>query len=173
MKPTEIKKLKILIADGNVFFSNTLYSMLEMIGVAKIRTCHTLKDAENILKTSKIDCIFIDFIMENNKGIEFIKKIRTKQIGKNSTEIPIILETGNTDKETIFNARDAGVSEIIGKPFSQDQVLQKLENAINNKREFIDVDEYIGPTRRRHKKNKTAWSGEKDRRSSSHNSNDS
>ena len=69
-----------------------------------------------------------------------------------------------TDIDTIVMARDAGVTEVIGKPFSPDQVLQKLTNAIKNKREFIDVDEYIGPNRRRRNSNDTDWSGDNDRR---------
>jgi two-component system chemotaxis response regulator CheY len=93
--------------------------------------------------------------MENKIGIDFIKKIRTNQSSKNSSDIPVILVTGITSIETVIEARDVGVSEIISKPFSPEQVLQKLDNAINKKREFIDVEEYIGPTRRRRKINKS------------------
>lgn len=45
-------------------------------------------------------------------------------------------------------ARDSGVTEVIGKPFSPDQFHQKLHNALSNKRDFISVDDYIGPNRK-------------------------
>lgn len=166
MDQAELIKLKILIVDSNVFISKTLFSILEAFGVAQITVCNSLEQAEKRYYNNKIDCIFIDFIMEDKKGIDFIKKIRAKHSSKNSSEIPIILETGVTSIETIIEARDAGVSEIISKPFSPDQVLQKLDNAINNPREFIDVEEYVGPNRRRHKTNKTEWKGDNDRRNS-------
>ena len=164
MELAELKNLKILIVDSNVFISKTLYSILEAFGIAEIMVCHTLEEAEKKYYNTEMDCIFLDFIMEDKKGIDFIKNIRAKQSSKNSSEIPIILVTGVTSIETIIDARDAGVSEIISKPFSPDQILQKLDNAINNKRQFIDVEEYIGPNRRRRKGNKSEWKGENDRR---------
>lgn len=164
MTATEISDLKVLIVDSNVFIAKTLYSILDAFGVKKIIVCHSLEDAQKKYLTTELDCVFVDFIMENRSGIGFIKKIRTKPGNKNEQDVPIILDTGVTDIDTIVMARDAGVTEVIGKPFSPDQVLQKLTNAIKNKREFIDVDEYIGPNRRRRNSNDTDWSGDNDRR---------
>ncbi|MDG1857664.1 MAG: hypothetical protein P8I94_01090 [Emcibacteraceae bacterium] len=106
-------------------------------------------------------------MIEKRSGLNFIKHIRASKTEKNPSELPVILNTGMTDIDTIIMARDAGVTEVIGKPFSPDQVYQKTYNALNNMREFIDVEEYIGPTRRRRKMNKAEWAGENDRRGSS------
>lgn len=139
---------------------------MDAFGVKKIAVCETLETAEKTFFSSEVDCIFVDFMMENRAGIDFIKKIRSKHSAKNDLELPIILNTGMTDRDTIVMARDAGVTEVIGKPFSPDQVFQKLHNAINNRREFIDVDEYVGPNRRRRTENITDWQGDEDRRGS-------
>lgn len=163
-EPKKIKDLNVLIADSNVFIAKTLYSILEVFGIRKVILCHTLKEAEKRFYNTEIDCIFVDFMMENRAGIEFIKKLRTNPSEKNNFALPIILETGLTDKDTIIMARDAGVTEVISKPFSPDQVLEKLENAVNNPREFIDADEFVGPNRRRKNLKKSEWSGENDRR---------
>ncbi len=163
-EPKKIKNLKILIADSNVFIAKTLHSILEAFGVRKIFLCHSLKEAEKRYYNTEMDCVFVDFMMENRSGIEFIKKLRTKPGEKNDPKLPIILCTGMTDRDTIFMARDAGVTEVIGKPFSPDQVLEKLENAVNNPREFINVDEFVGPNRRRRTLNRSDFTGENDRR---------
>jgi len=164
-KPKNIKNLKILIVDSNVFIAKTLYSILEAFGVRKIMLSHTLDEAEKMYYSTEIDCVFVDFMMENRTGIEFIKTLRTKPGEKNDQKLPIILNTGLTDRDTIFMARDVGVTEVISKPFSPDQVLSKLENAVNNPRAFIEIDEFVGPDRRRRRPNKKEWSGENDRRS--------
>lgn len=164
MKTTEVNDLKVLIVDSNVFIAKTLHSMLDAFGVEKIIMCHSLEDAEKKYFSTDLGCIFIDFMMENRTGINFIKKIRAKPSSKNKPDMPIILNTGVTDIDTIVMARDAGVTEVIGKPFSPEQVLQKLNNAIKNRRAFIDVDEYIGPNRRRRTSNIDDWSGDNDRR---------
>ena len=164
MENVEIEGLKILIVDSNIFIARTLYSILEAFGVQKITLCNTLEQAEKKYYNSEIDCIFVDFMMEDKSGLEFIKTIRTNESSKNDQDLPIILDTGVTDLKTIMKARDAGVTEVIGKPFSPDQVLLKLNNAINNKRDFINSGEFTGPNRRRRRMNNADWEGESDRR---------
>lgn len=166
MAKTEIQDLIVLIVDSNVFIAKTLFTIIEAFGVRKIILCKTLEDAEKKFYNAEIDCIFVDFMMENKAGIEFIKKLRTNPSSKNNSDVPIILDTGVTDVDSIVMARDAGVTEVISKPFSPEQVLQKLDNAVNNRRDFIDVEEFVGPNRRRHRENHTEWEGENDRRSS-------
>jgi len=164
MTPNELGKLKILIVDGNVFVAKTLFYILEAFGVAKIITCHSLDEAEKIYFSYSLDCIFIDFMTGSRVGLEYIKKIRSEKSTKNPSSIPIILNTGYTDIDTIIMARDSGVSEVIGKPFSAAQVLLKLGRAIKNKRTFINVDEYVGPNRRRHRDENSEFAGKNDRR---------
>jgi two-component system chemotaxis response regulator CheY len=164
LSPTELTKLKILIVDSNVFIAKTLFSILEAFDVGRIIVCDTIDSAEKNIREVTLDCVFIDFMMEERAGLEFIKKVREGASPKNEQALPIILNTGMTDIDTIVLARDAGVSEIISKPFSPDQVLQKMSNAIKNEREFIDVEEYIGPNRRRRKMSIMEWDGANDRR---------
>ena len=164
LTPTELTKLKVLIVDSNVFIAKTLFSILEAFDVGRIIVCVTLDDAEKSLADVTLDCIFIDFMMEERAGLNFIAKVREGASPKNDQALPIILNTGITDIDTIVLARDAGVTEIISKPFSPDQVLKKMTNAIKNKREFIDVEEYLGPNRRRRKMSIMEWDGVNDRR---------
>ncbi|MCC3861518.1 response regulator [Pseudemcibacter aquimaris] len=161
--------LKVLIVDNNTFIAKTLYSILDAFGIKKLTLCKTLEDAEKLFYNKTYDAIFIDFMLENRKGLNFIKMIRASSCDKNPADIPVILNTGLTDIDTITMARDAGVTEVIGKPFSPDQVYKKTYNALFNRREFINVDEYVGPNRRRKTMNIPEWTGDNDRRSSTGN----
>jgi two-component system, chemotaxis family, chemotaxis protein CheY len=158
--------LRVLIVDNNNFIAKTLYSILEAFGVRKITICDALEEAEKKYYNSELDVIFIDFMMENRSGLNFLKTVRASNADKNPSDIPVILNTGVTDIDTIIMASDTGITEIIGKPFSPDQIHQKMHNALFNKREFINVDEYIGPNRRRRQQNNPEWDGENERRHS-------
>ncbi len=164
--------LRVLIVDNNNFIAKTLYSILEAFGVRTITICDTLEEAEKKYYNSELDVIFIDFMMENRSGLNFLKTVRASNADKNPSDIPVILNTGVTDIDTIIMARDTGITEIIGKPFSPDQIHQKMHNALFNKREFINVDEYIGPNRRRRQQNNPEWDGDNERRNSAVNNND-
>lgn len=164
--------LSIMIVDDNNFIAKTLYSILEAFGVRKITICETLEEAEKKFYNSEIDLVFIDFMMQNRSGLSFLKNIRTSNTEKNPADIPVLLNTGVTDIDTITMARDFGITEVIGKPFSPDQVHQKMHNALFNRREFINVDEYVGPNRRRRQQNNPEWDGDNERRNSAINNQD-
>ena len=161
--------LRVMIVDNNNFIVKKLYSILEVFRVRKLTICDTLEEAEKKYYISELEVIFIDFMMENRCGLGFLKNIRTSNTEKKSSDIPVILNTGITDINTITMARDSGVTEVIGKPFSPDQVHQKLHNALSNKRDFISVDDYIGPNRRRKQLNNPEWDGDNERRRSATN----
>lgn len=112
--------LRVLIVDNNNFIAKTLYSILEAFGVRKIIISDTLEEAEKKYYNNELDVIFIDFMMENRSGLNFLKAVRASNADKNPSDIPVILNTGVTDIDTIIMARDTGITEIIGKPFSPD-----------------------------------------------------
>ncbi len=164
MPDHNFEKLKILIVDNNAFVAKTLFSVLEAFRVNNVFISGSLEDAEKKMREITFDVIFIDFMMENKIGIEFITKIRKEPSQKNDQAIPVILFTAFTDLQTITQARDSGITEVISKPFSPEHVFLKLKSVLSNEREFITVDDYLGPNRRRRQPNDEKWNEENDRR---------
>ena len=74
-----------MIVDNN-FIAKILYSTLEAFGVRKLSVCDTLEEAEKKYYNSELDVIFIDFMMENRSGLEFLKNIKTS----NTEKTPLI-----------------------------------------------------------------------------------
>jgi two-component system chemotaxis response regulator CheY len=62
---------------------------------------------------------------------------------------PIILVTGYSARPRVEEARDAGVTEFLVKPFTATDLTRRLQHVINNPRNFIDYNGYFGPDRRR------------------------
>ena len=52
----------------------------------------------------------------------------------------------------VTEARDAGVNEFLIKPFSVDGLKRRIIATVNNPRDFIEVESYFGPDRRRTEK---------------------
>ena len=59
--------------------------------------------------------------------------------------------SGAADREIVEQARDAGMTEFIAKPFSAKSVADRLLQVINRPRPFILAQGYFGPDRRRAK----------------------
>lgn len=101
-----------------------------------------------LLDNHRFDCIFVDNMMSEKNGLDLTRHIRGSEEQPNQKSA-IILCTAFTGLKSIIQARDAGVTEILAKPVSPDQIMEKLGNALFSQRNFIDTDVYAGPDRRR------------------------
>ncbi|MCF6215941.1 MAG: response regulator [Emcibacter sp.] len=136
--------------------------MLEVFEVESVRVTTNNEDAIAILGTQRVDCIFVDNMNQKENGLELTRHIRHKE-NNSLRKLPIILCTAFTGLHSITHARDAGVTEVLAKPVSPDQIMEKMENALFNKRNFVDLEAYAGPDRRRRT---IDYAGEDDRRHS-------
>jgi DNA-binding response OmpR family regulator len=86
--------------------------------------------------------------MEPMNGIELAHEIRTNALSSNRM-VPIVLITGYSALSRVAQARDAGVTEFLVKPFSANDLAKRIAYVINKPRDFIDSHDYFGPDRRR------------------------
>ncbi|MBJ7578589.1 response regulator [Devosia sp. MC532] len=71
-----------------------------------------------------IDAVLTDLNMPVMNGIEFVRKFREHPSSKG---VPIILLTTESDDELKHQAKDAGATGWIVKPFKQDQLLAVIK----------------------------------------------
>jgi DNA-binding response OmpR family regulator len=64
--------------------------------------------------------------------------------------LPILVATSPLTLPQAVALRDAGVDEIVVKPFNTAKVLARVDAATTYRRDFIETERYIGPDRRRH-----------------------
>jgi FixJ family two-component response regulator len=57
--------------------------------------------------------------------------------------------SGHSAAAKVAEARDAGVTEFLAKPFSVTMLAQKLQTVIERPRQFVHTSTYFGPDRRR------------------------
>jgi CheY-like chemotaxis protein len=73
----------------------------------------------------KYDMILMDIQMPVMDGLEATRRIRGLDVPGAKT-VPIIAMTANVFKEDIEACRQAGMDDHVGKPLSQEDVLEKL-----------------------------------------------
>lgn len=139
---------KILIFDENPFMGGLLYSIVSGFNVGHLTICQTWADAKYYIKEIKFDCIFTDWSNSPEIELECLNYIRFSG-RSNDPSTPVIIVTGHTALPNIVECRDSGCTEIVVKPISPAHVFDKLYAAIYNSREFIVLEKYTGPDRRR------------------------
>jgi len=144
----KFEKLSVLVVDDTMSMRNLIVSVLEVLNVGTILQASNGEQGFNLLRQHNPDIVLVDWLMEPTNGIELTKRIRNDTESPNRMA-PIILITGYSARPRVEEARDAGVTEFLVKPFTATDLTRRLQHVINNPRNFIDYNGYFGPDRRR------------------------
>lgn len=150
------KDLKILLVEDTPAMRDILKSVLQALDVGTVITKESGESAFEEFCDNHFDIIITDWKMADLDGIGLTKKIRKSKQSPNR-KIPIILTSGYHNKDWIHLARDAGVTELLLKPFAASDLAKRIAYVLNKPRPFIEKNDYIGPDRRR--RNDPAYKG--------------
>ncbi len=143
-----IAKIGVLIADDDHRIAKIVRDVLELLGFKRIYLAKDGSEALELMNKEKIDMLITDWRMSPMNGIGLVKYIRTNDNSPNRF-IPIIMLTGNVEREHVEIARDVGVTEFLAKPFSAKTICSRIIALIDNPRSFVMNKTFVGPDRRR------------------------
>ncbi len=113
----------ILIVDDSASILQMVSLTLSGAGYSTIQACDG-EDGYNKAIANRIDAVITDLNMPKMNGIEFITKFRTHE---NSKGVPIVFLTTESDEEMKKQAKAAGATGWMVKPFKQDQLLAVIK----------------------------------------------
>jgi CheY-like chemotaxis protein len=119
-----MEKLKILVVDDAAFIRDMMRKAIRnRFPDFVVEEAINGRKAQLQLKRNTFDLILCDWEMPEMSGIELLSWVR-KEHEKQDT--PFIMVTSRGDKENVVEAVKAGVSDYIGKPFSNEKLLSKV-----------------------------------------------
>lgn len=148
MANEEITKRGVLVADHSPHMASLVALMLRSLGRKDIREAYDANKAMTELRRRAFDVVIIDDALDGMDGVAFTKKLRACTDCQNRF-VPIIMMSALPDAKRIADARDAGVTEFLRKPFAANHLQTRLTSIEANPRGFIEAAEYKGPDRRR------------------------
>ncbi len=144
----EFYKIKILIVEDNKPMLDLTKSILQTFGVAEVITA---KDGEEGFREYCLhnpDIVIADWMMKPMDGISLTRRMRNDPRSPNQYT-PVILMTGFSEKRRVLEARDAGVTEFLVKPFNARDLYRRIAQVIERPRQFVRSEDFFGPDRRR------------------------
>ncbi len=134
---SEEKRYKILIVDDEEDNLALLYRTLR--GKYDITKATSAIEALEILKHEQFDCILSDHKMPLMDGVEFLKRVYDIQ-----PKTMRLLVTAYSDVKILIDAINyAKIYRYIKKPYSPDELLMIVENALENYRLKLDNENLI------------------------------
>jgi two-component system, chemotaxis family, chemotaxis protein CheY len=149
---SKLASLRVLLADDHPHIRSIISGILNALAISNVETTERGDRALQLLSTGNYDLFITDYEMPGMTGIEVARQLRREARAadpKPSFDIPILMITSNITRQRLNDVRDAGVDEILAKPFTIMSVADRLNAMINNRRQFIVCDSYVGPCRRR------------------------
>ncbi|CAN9205051.1 unnamed protein product [Alternaria sp. RS040] len=131
-------QLHILVVEDNLVNQKVLVKQLMKAGCVTSTADNGVWALKHLVKTRfcvtdgiPLDIILIDCEMPEMDGLTCCRKIRQMEQRKEvSKHIPIIAVTANIRGGQIDNARDAGVDDVVGKPFRIPDLLAKMRELL-------------------------------------------
>jgi two-component system, chemotaxis family, chemotaxis protein CheY len=115
--------IKILIVDDFATMRRILKNILKKIGFTQIIEADDGSNALKVLEKEKVDLVISDWNMPKMTGIEFLKAVRANTAFK---DLPFLMVTAEAQKQNIIEAVQAGVSNYVVKPFTEEVITEKL-----------------------------------------------
>lgn len=119
----DLSQIKILLIEDQLETRMALRNMLVELGVNQIFESKNGREGKDLMDIdpTMVDLIICDWNMPEMTGIELLQYIRPS-----FTNMPFLMITGRNDIESVIEAKESGVNGYIKKPFS----LNELENKI-------------------------------------------
>jgi CheY-like chemotaxis protein len=142
--------IKILLIEDNQPMLDLAKSILSTFGVGMVYTAKNGEQGFKTFKETNPDLVIADWMMKPMDGISLTRLIRNDPKSPNQF-IPVILMTGFSEKRRVLQARDAGVTEFLVKPFNARDLYRRIVQVIERPRQFVRSDDFFGPDRRRNR----------------------
>lgn len=115
---------KIIIIDDEPSVGTLLKINLKQKGYS-IATAESGVEGITKAEAEQFDLIILDVTLPGMNGIEICRAFREI---KNYLEIPIVMISSRSDNLTIEQTRRAGASDYLVKPFTFEELIQKIED---------------------------------------------
>ena len=124
-----MSKVSVLVVDDASFIRDLVKKCLRNYfpGI-KLEDAVNGKKAQTILMRESFDLVLCDWEMPEMSGLELLTWCREQPHLK---AMPFVMVTSRGDKENVVQAIQAGVSGYVSKPFTNEQLLNKVKQALH------------------------------------------
>ncbi|TIA46415.1 hypothetical protein D6C79_05204 [Aureobasidium pullulans] len=142
-QPSPVRNLHVLVVEDNPLNQRLCAQQLRNQGCTVHTADHGLDALEFLSKTNmassslsalKLDIILLDIEMPVMDGLTCIRKIRTMEDeGFFKRRLPVIAVTANARDEQIEAALEAGVNDVVTKPFRIPELLVRMSALVSGR----------------------------------------
>ncbi|OCL86847.1 Transcriptional regulatory protein BasR [Aliarcobacter thereius] len=128
-----LKKYKVLYIEDDLGIQKNIKEILEYY-FREVFVASNIFEATNKYEDEYLDLIITDIKLENDNGIDFIKKVR-----QNDKNIRVIITSAYTNLDYLLEATELNLTKYIVKPINNEKLLEAFELFLKS---FEDINLY-------------------------------
>jgi len=153
LRKIDCAAVNLLIVEDNDAARRLVVELLRAAGFGSLSFARNAEEALEHLRNQAPDLILLDWNLPGMSGLELVTLIRGSARRGDAPipdpDLPVVMLTARQRADDVTQARDAGVSEFVVKPFSTTSLLRAISSALTKKRRA--PAEPVTPERRRRK----------------------
>ena len=120
-----MSEIRTLIVDDSSVMRKIVERALRQAGLelAAVHEAGTGAEALDVLKAMQVDLILSDINMPSMDGLEFLRQLRSQNLAPG---VPVVMITTESSEEHVKQAILAGAKGYIRKPFTAEQVKERV-----------------------------------------------
>jgi two-component system chemotaxis response regulator CheY len=125
-----MSEVRTLIVDDSSVMRKIVERSLRQAGLDPLVVLEAGSGVEGLelLKTQKVDLILSDINMPSMDGLEFLRQLRAQNLAPG---VPVVMITTESSMEFVQQAIQAGAQGYIRKPFTAEQVKERVLPLLN------------------------------------------
>jgi len=143
----DFSNVNVVIADTNPHEREAIENDLLTIGFKNILSTDNCKDLTNAIVDGQVDLLICDTALEDSCVTDLVYSMRLGVLGNNMFPVVIMIITEPT-QSIVQNVINSGVDAILARPFSQNNLYERVLKLSNKREHFVVTSDYIGPNRR-------------------------
>jgi DNA-binding NtrC family response regulator len=128
---------KILVVDDESTICDSVKKILSRKGFLVENTLNA-NDAMDKMKNEKFDILITDLMMPETSGMELLEMVK-----KYYPEIDVLVITGYASIETAVKATKLGALDYIQKPFTPDELTDRIQKAVELRQRKSAIEQKI------------------------------
>jgi DNA-binding response OmpR family regulator len=148
-KREDLAVLKILVVDDQVFQRRLITETLRSAGRVQVEHVESVEQALLALGYVQPDILIADWDVAGGQGLALVTRVRAGEAGDGFKALPVIMVAAQGSMSAVERARNAGIDELVVRPFSTTTLWKRVNEVRARRRDFIESTRYTGPCRRR------------------------
>jgi len=120
---------------------------LGILGIRNPTITHDTDDLKKAITTDHPDLLICNMTVSRDEALQAVRDVRHQETGSNPFVVTLSMSPP-LQQVDIVRTIDSGTDDLFVAPFSRDHFVMRVNDLAVNRRKFVAISSYIGPTRR-------------------------